>query len=612
MAFAVELEEWVGAHWHRFITRHASGEFEAARVTLESMRRPLGMLFRALGGAPGVALEATPARRLLLRRTWLQRVAGTCEQAPVSWFSGDSLRLPESLAVYPQAELNRELYRWLALLAASAGPLRHWAQDNQRWTRQLLDAYPALRPRYARLVAAHLRQRPSLDDCPAADAELEIALRRALAEPGSVERFPRVERAPWPVPLWLYPGERWTPSASAEDGEEAAAGAGKRQVARSGARKRAERVEERDSERNLLLFRLESLLSWSEHLALDRCSDDEDDPDGARVAEDLDYLSLSRQRTQKGGGLRLDLDLPAADYDDLPLGPGLKLPEWDYRQQRLLSDHVLLQPMRPRGATSASLPAHLEKTALHLRRQFACLRDGRQRLRQQPQGDEIDLDAWLDFQVERRRGGSTQPGLFLEQRPRRRDLACLLLADLSMSTEAYLDDQRRVIDSIVDSLLLFGEALQALGDPFALYGFSSVRRQQVRWQVLKDFDEGYGGEVRGRVLALSPGYYTRMGAAIRRASQVLGGQPQKRRLLLLLSDGKPNDLDRYEGRYGIEDTRQAVIEARSQGLVPFCITIDKEAADYLPYLFGADGFALVERAGQLPERLLQLYRRLRR
>ncbi|WP_204324378.1 hypothetical protein, partial [Stenotrophomonas maltophilia] len=73
------------------------------------------------------------------------------------------------LAVYPQAELNRELYRWLALLAASAGPLRHWAQDNQRWARQLLDAYPALRPRYARLVAAHLRQRPSLDDCPAAD-----------------------------------------------------------------------------------------------------------------------------------------------------------------------------------------------------------------------------------------------------------------------------------------------------------------------------------------------------------------------------------------------------------------------------------------------------------
>ncbi|MGV8267866.1 nitric oxide reductase activation protein NorD, partial [Pseudomonas aeruginosa] len=117
MAFAVELEEWVGAHWHRFITRHASGEFEAARVTLESMRRPPGMLFRALGGAPGVALEATPARRLLLRRTGSQRVVGTFKQAPVSWLNGDGVRLAEFLVVYPQSELTRELYRGLALLA---------------------------------------------------------------------------------------------------------------------------------------------------------------------------------------------------------------------------------------------------------------------------------------------------------------------------------------------------------------------------------------------------------------------------------------------------------------------------------------------------------------
>ncbi len=530
----------------------------------------------------------------------------------MSWFNGDSLRLPEALAVYPQAELNRELYRWLALLAASAGPLRHWAQDNQRWARQLLDAYPALRLRYARLVAAHLRQRPSLDDCPAADAELKSpcaarlpsraassASRESSGRPGrcrcgcipaSAGRLPPVRRT-----------ARKQPPAPAS--------------ARSPA---AERASAPSASRNATANATCCCSAWKAcsvgrstwpwtAVATTRTTRT------ARASPKTSTTCRCRaSAAQKGGGLRLDLDLPAADYDDLPLGPGLKLPEWDYRQQRLLSDHVLLQPMRPRGATSASLPAHLEKTALHLRRQFACLRDGRQRLRQQPQGDEIDLDAWLDFQVERRRGSSTQPGLFLEQRPRRRDLACLLLADLSMSTEAYLDDQRRVIDSIVDSLLLFGEALQALGDPFALYGFSSVRRQQVRWQVLKDFDEGYGGEVRGRVLALSPGYYTRMGAAIRRASQVLGGQPQKRRLLLLLSDGKPNDLDRYEGRYGIEDTRQAVIEARSQGLVPFCITIDKEAADYLPYLFGADGFALVERAGQLPERLLQLYRRLRR
>ena len=153
MAFTVELEEWVGSVWHRFITRHASPDFAEARVELDSMRRPLALLFRALGGASGVALEAASARELMLRRNLLQQVAGTCKQLPVAWCDANNLRLPSSLAVYPEAALNRELYRWLALLAAQAGQMRHWARDNQRWTQQLLASYPALRPRYQRLAA---------------------------------------------------------------------------------------------------------------------------------------------------------------------------------------------------------------------------------------------------------------------------------------------------------------------------------------------------------------------------------------------------------------------------------------------------------------------------
>ena len=144
MAFAVELEEWVGAHWHRFITRHASGEFEAARVTLESMRRPLGMLFRRSAahrgsprGDPGAPPAATPHLVAAGRRD-PRAGPGVLVQRRQPAPAG----IPRG---HPQAELNRELYRWLALLAASAGPLRHWAQDNQRWARQLLDAYPALR-----------------------------------------------------------------------------------------------------------------------------------------------------------------------------------------------------------------------------------------------------------------------------------------------------------------------------------------------------------------------------------------------------------------------------------------------------------------------------------
>ena len=125
MAFTVELEEWVGSVWHRFITRRASPDFPAARVELASLQRPLALLFRAMGGASGVALEAASPRQLLLRRNLLQQVAGTCKQLPVAWCDASNLRLPPSLAVYPDTGLNQELYRWLALLAAQAGEMRH-------------------------------------------------------------------------------------------------------------------------------------------------------------------------------------------------------------------------------------------------------------------------------------------------------------------------------------------------------------------------------------------------------------------------------------------------------------------------------------------------------
>ena len=184
------------------------------------------------------------------------------------------------------------------------------------------------------------------------------------------------------------------------------------------------------------------------------------------------------------------------------------------------------------------------------------------------------------------------------------------MADLSLSTDTWVDDHHRVIDVVRDSLFLFAEALDATGDRFAMHGFSSRRRDPVRVHTLKAFDERYDGVVRGRIAAIRPGYYTRMGAAIRYGSGLLSAQPAGRRLLLLLTDGKPNDLDRYEGRYGIEDTRQAVLEARRLGQQPFCVTIDAKGNDYLPHLFGSGGFVVIRRPSDLPKRLPLLYAQL--
>ncbi|MBO9356439.1 VWA domain-containing protein [Bordetella petrii] len=605
-----ELEEWVGGLWHRFITRQASREFPAARVALADVQRPLSVLFRAMGGAGGIALEAADQRPLTLRRNVLQHIAEAARHGAVAWRDADTLRLPAHVAVYPDPALNAELYRWLALLAAQSCRMRHWGRDNQRWTHALLQRYPALRPRYRRLVEAHLSLRPDPAGLRRDEAALERAVRQALHEPGSVAEFPRSECAPWPVPLWLYPSQQ-AGAAQADDPDTEPEGEPQPAAqSRTAARKRATRVDDHSGKDGLLLIRLENLFSWSEHIDLDRRGDDSDDPDAARVAEDLDELAMSRRRMRRSGGLKLDLDLPPADADDLPLGGPDTLPEWDYRRQRLQDRYVHVQMMAPRLSEPAGLPPRLAPLAKRLRRQFEHLRSDRQWLRQQPVGSEIDLQAWIDFQIERRHGHCAERGWFQERRQTRRDLACLLLADLSMSTDAHLDDEHRVIDVIGDSLLLFGEALAAVGDPFALYGFSSLRRQHVRMLELKTFRQRYGDETRGRIQALRPGYYTRMGAALRQATRLLAASPSRRKLLLLVTDGKPNDLDRYEGRYGVEDTRQAVIEARRQGLLPFCITIDREAGSYLPYMFGAHGYTLIRQPQQLPYRLPQLYRQL--
>lgn len=304
--------------------------------------------------------------------------------------------------------------------------------------------------------------------------------------------------------------------------------------------------------------------------------------------------------------IKFDLDLPAPQSDELPLGDGLRLPEWDYRKSKLMPDYCLLQPLLADEAPPAVVPEPLRKSARLLKHRFATLKLQRHWQLRQPFGEELDLDAWLDHRAQPR-GVRQRQHFYKARQARARDLSCLLLADLSMSTDAALNTEQRVIDVIRDTLLLFAEALSGSGDPFAIYGFSSVKNKQVRYHLLKNFAETYSDQTRGRILAVKPGFYTRMGAAIRQSADILLQQQSQQRLLLIISDGKSNDIDHYEGRYGIEDTRQAIREAKRQGLQPFCVTIDDNGSDYLPYLFGDQGYALVSDIARLPLLLPKLY-----
>ena len=160
MSFAIEVEEWAGSVWHKFITRKADPEFPEFKVELEPIQNGLALLFRAMGGGHEVSVEAAQARQMMVKRSFLQKVAGTARQLSVAWRDAQSVRLPPAIATYPEERLNLELYRWLTILSAHAGSMQHWGRDNQRWIAELMDQYPALQKRYTELVLAHLAMRP--------------------------------------------------------------------------------------------------------------------------------------------------------------------------------------------------------------------------------------------------------------------------------------------------------------------------------------------------------------------------------------------------------------------------------------------------------------------
>jgi len=613
-----ELEEHVGQAWDRLISRAASRSYPQAAVRLADMNKKLSIMFRAMGGDAGLSLQAAAATEHHARRNLLQRIAGNDSKVRLCWRDRMALHLPDCIDVFPDARLNGKLYIWLAAMAAcddsAGGP---WLQRNQQLTVQTLHRFPGLNDDYHRLVQAQLDIRPAMDRMAADQAAQERAIREALLAPGNKLELPPASRAPFPVYLWMHPSPPLNEAAGINtqaDDQEAAPGTGEN--ARQQEKRAAQRTDYQKRPGGLLALRFENIFSWTDFINLDRSEDEEDDLEAAAdAAEDMDMINVAQQRQSMKSCLKFDLDLPSEANDDLKLGAGILLPEWDYKKQLMKADYCSLQPMVAQHAEDCELPEQLRHTARRLRNQFEALAPARSWFNGRQDGSELDLDAYLQFVSQRLasdadRGSDMDGRLYRELRPSYRDLSCLLLADLSLSTDTWVNNHERIIDVIRNSLYLFAESLSMTGDRFAIHGFSSRNRNHVRFNILKNFDDNYNARVRGRIQAIKPGYYTRMGAAIRHAGNILEQQPTAQKLLLILTDGKPNDLDAYEGRYGIEDTRMAVLEARQKGLQPFCVTIDEQASSYLPHLFGAGNYIMIRNARDLPRQLPLLYARL--
>ena len=612
------MEEFIGKIWHRYITQAADKRFPEARVELDQVRHAASIFFRALGGEGGLRVERALESDNASRRSLLQRVAGSGKKVELAWRDEETLRLPDEIALFPDKRLNRDLYLWLTALSAiepDSDP-HDWLENNRQRTLLILDTWPGLGPRYQKLVEAHLSQRPTPNQLPENEAHQERIIQSLLQHPEQKQTFSRAAKnPPKPVPLWLHPGPPtldgldWRSSSS--DPGEAESATEKQSERKQKKRKQANRTEMPEGRDGLLSFRLESLWSWAEYIKVDRSSTEDDDDDVMRTAEDMDNISIAQDGETTASKIKLDIDLPASAYDDIMLGEGIPVDEWDYRQQRLLKDHCRIQEMIARNAEPMELPEKLRAGAHRVRRQFEVLRPQRTWVSRQTEGSEIDLENYITFLADREHGYvENDTPVYRDVRNTHRDLSCLLLADLSLSTDAHINNEARVIDVIRDALFLFSEALDVTGDRFALHGFSSRYRNHVRFHNIKKFDEPYNPDIRGRIDAIKPGYFTRMGTAIRYATSLLTEEIASQKLLLILTDGKPNDLDKYEGRWGIEDTREAVLDAEKKGLRPFCVTIDEHASDYLPYLFGKQAFVVIDNAEELPRKLPLLYLRL--
>jgi len=293
--------------------------------------------------------------------------------------------------------------------------------------------------------------------------------------------------------------------------------------------------------------------------------------------------------------------------------PGIAYDEWDHEAGRYVARRVTVRLVAPQHGDERW---SLEELAAHaavvrrVRQRFERLRARRLRLDRQRDGEELDLASCVRALVERRAGRAMDDRLYSAVRPARRALAITILVDISGSTEAKVDERRRIIDVERTSLLLASAALDALGDRYAIVTFSGKGARDVRLTTIKDFAERNNDAVLRRIAAIEPRGNTRFGAAVRHATRLLAHQPAGHHLLLILSDGRPNDVDGYHEEYGVADTRQAINEARAQGVYPFCLTVDRDAAEYLPHIFGIAGHAVLRDPRQLPLALVRAVQQL--
>ncbi len=601
----------------RWLHPGAPAAHQAAAAKLEELTQRLRLLAQLVAGAPLDVRVAEGAGGL----------------------RGATLHLPAVIELFDSAERNLDLYRLRTI--AGAAVYAHGQRTGDDPELAMLIAVERTLPRLdaewpgsirlrARLAAAIPPPPPGASDL---DRWADRLLRAPDARPDDAP--PRARRDAPRTPQHHLLWGRWSPAATdaptaavpditSVDGSALPRGTERRGKPRETVTTTT--VSTPEDGDNPLMHVFEKLFTAEEYSGGKRRADGSDELD--EHCEALDELELRHvvrtaeatssiyQADLQNAGEPVDLleeqtDCGAIHYD-----------EWDATRRRYRRSWCALRAHPPDPLASPETVRQRQATVRHryaaqirrLRDQLLAAADSRRPVPRQRAGEDIDIDALTNQLATLEAARQGHPAvlddrLYVARGKPAPDVAALVLVDCSLSTDAWVEG-RRVLDVALDAVLILGEVAGDRDLPIAVAGFYSNSRRDCHYVEVKDFDTPWR-DARRALLGLRPTGYTRIGPALRHATAQLRRASARRKLLLLVSDGKPTDYDRYEGRHGIADVRQALREAHRDGIDSFALAIQKNAVDYLPQLFGRGGYRVLPSADRLPASLLQLARRQR-
>lgn len=554
----------------------------------------LKAIYRRLVVHPRERSRQQVVARLRDRRRSLLLIAQMIAGRPLAIFEsddpticrGERVFLPGEIFVGPSRELNEALYEIKALLAGVA--VRDGWHRNGTPLKEMISRYgaefPALDEKLAR-ISIELGEKAEFwallgampDGIPVSDAERHLAAAADDKPPTAGQVTTEIEGKG---------SAEVTVLQQTEDGEGA----------------------------DMPMHTFEKVESVEEYSGLSRKSDGEDELE--EHAEGLDEVTMTqvlRSMERPRSIYRSDviLDGLAMEVEDQRTVGGIPYPEWNYRQNCYRPDWCHVRQGFAADASqdwSAGVEAKHRRLIRQLQRQFANLNSEWLRQRRQPVGDEFDVDAVVDSEVERRTGHSPSEAIYVDRRREMHDVAALILLDESYSTDAWIED-RRVLDIIRESVFCVGQVLDSDIESFAVAAFSSNTRRSCQFKIVKAFREPWL-TARHRLGSLEPCGYTRIGPALRHAQELLSAERATRKTVILLTDGRPCDYDRYEGTYGVKDVKKAIEVGRRNGIHTHAFAVEKQAAEFFPQMFTKHDYDILPHPDSLARTMCRLFGRL--